>query len=185
MKRLAFVLLLGCGDPAPAASRVEAVAAKAPPASAAELCDKVLTRDAAPTFAFPSTLDGTAPTGKGPRWVNVWATWCPPCVEELPILRRMEAKLAKQASPVKLTLLSVDTAAEAVTNFASAHPEVKGSLRLSDDKQLEPWLVSIGLDRGATLPVHVFVHGDGKIACVRTGAVKETDLPAIAALLSP
>lgn len=184
MKRLSLILLLGCGDAAPApSSRVEAVAAKTPSASAAELCDAVAKRDA--TFAFPSALEGTAPAGKGPRWINVWATWCPPCVEELPVVRKLEAALAKQGSPVKLSLLSVDTTADAVTQFAAAHPEVRGSLRLSDDKQLEPWLLSIGLDRGATLPVHVFVHGDGKIACVRTGAIKETDLPAIAGLLNP
>jgi thiol-disulfide isomerase/thioredoxin len=185
MKRLGLLLMLGCGESAAPTSRVEAVTAKAPPASAAELCDAVLKRDAAPTFAFPAALEGAAPTGQGPRWINVWATWCPPCVEELPILRKMEAALAKQGSPVKLTLLSVDTSAEAVATFQGAHPEVNGSLRLADDKQLEPWLLSIGLDRGATLPVHVFVHRDGKIGCVRTGAVKESDLAAIAALLDP
>ncbi|HEX5661399.1 MAG TPA: TlpA disulfide reductase family protein [Polyangiales bacterium] len=185
MRRLLLFVLLGCGDASPAPSRFEAVTAKEPPASAAELCDAVLKRDTAPPFVFPASLEGPTPSAKGPRWINVWATWCPPCVEELPILRKMEATLAKQASPVKLTLLSVDTTAEAVAGFASTHPEVKGSLRLTDDKQLEPWLLSIGLDRGATLPVHVFVHADGKIACVRTGAVKETDLAAIAALLSP
>jgi hypothetical protein len=58
-------------------------------------------------------------------------------------------------------------------------------LRLKDDKKLEAWLLSIGLDRGATLPVHVFVRNDGRIACVRTGAIKQTDLPAITALLNP
>jgi thiol-disulfide isomerase/thioredoxin len=165
-------------------SRVEAVSAKAPSASAAELCDAVPQRDTAPSFAFPAALEGTPPREPGPRWINVWATWCPPCVDELPVVRKLEAALAKQRSPVKLSLLSVDTSAEAVSQFARAHPEVKGSLRLSDDKQLEPWLLSVGLDRGATLPVHVFVHGDGKIACVRTGAIRETDLSAIAALLS-
>jgi thiol-disulfide isomerase/thioredoxin len=186
MKRLLLLMILGCGDASPApTSRVEAVAAKAPSASSAELCDAVLQREQAPKFVFPSALDGPAPLGTGPRWINVWATWCPPCVEELPRLRKMEATLAKQSSPVKLSLLSVDTDVSAVERFAAAHPEVRGSLRLTDDKQLEPWLLGIGLDRGATLPVHIFVHGDGKIACVRTGAIQETDLPAISALLNP
>lgn len=181
-------LCCACGDSspsAPVASRVEAVAAKAPSASAAELCDTVLTRGSAPTFAFPTPLEGAPPTETAPRWVNVWATWCPPCVDELPIVRRMEAALTKLGSPVKLSLLSVDSSASAVAQFAAAHPEAKGSLRLADDKQLEPWLFSIGLDRGATLPAHVFVRADGKIACVRTGAIKEADLPAITALLAP
>ncbi len=184
MKRMLLVMVWGCGDASPVASRVEAVAAKAPAASTAELCDAVPKRDPAPTFAFPSALEGTPPSVKGPLWINVWATWCPPCVDELPIVRKLEATLAKQGSPAKLSLLSVDTSSEAVTQFAAAHPEVKGTLRLQDDKQLEPWLLSIGLDRGATLPAHVFVQADGTIACVRTGSIKETDLPAIATLLN-
>jgi thiol-disulfide isomerase/thioredoxin len=183
MKRLALLVLLACdgGKSEPVASRVEAVAAKPSAASSAELCDAVKL-DGASTFAFPP-LEGAPPAARGPRWINVWATWCPPCVEELPVVRKMEAALAKQGSRIQLSLLSVDTTPEAVAQFRAAHPEVAGSLRLTDDKALEPWLLSIGLDRGATLPVHVFVREDGKIACVRTGAIKETDLPAITALL--
>ncbi|HEY6876852.1 MAG TPA: TlpA disulfide reductase family protein [Polyangiales bacterium] len=187
MKRLLMVMtLLSCGEqstPAPSPSRVEAVTAKPLSLSAAELCDKVPSAGTA-KFAFP-VVEGSPPTRKGPLWVNVWATWCPPCVDELPIVRKLEAALVKRGAPMTLSLLSVDTDAEAVAKFEAAHPEVKGSLRLKDDKQLEPWLLSIGLDRGATLPVHVFVRTDGQIACVRTGAIKESDLPAIASLLNP
>jgi thiol-disulfide isomerase/thioredoxin len=30
----------------------------------------------------------------GPVWINFWATWCPPCQEETPILREMHEKYA-------------------------------------------------------------------------------------------
>jgi thiol-disulfide isomerase/thioredoxin len=40
-----------------------------------------------------------------PILINFWATWCPPCVAELPALDRASDKLARE---VKVLLISVD-----------------------------------------------------------------------------
>lgn len=40
-----------------------------------------------------------------PILINFWATWCPPCIAELPALDRASEKLA---SEVKILLISVD-----------------------------------------------------------------------------
>lgn len=40
--------------------------------------------------------------------VNLWATWCAPCIEELPALDRLQAKLGSDAFEV--VILSVDRA---------------------------------------------------------------------------
>ena len=40
-----------------------------------------------------------------PILINFWATWCPPCIAELPALDRASEKLADQ---VKILLISVD-----------------------------------------------------------------------------
>ena len=40
-------------------------------------------------------------------WVNVWATWCQPCVEEFPILLDLQKK--HQEKGLKLILLSADS----------------------------------------------------------------------------
>ena len=50
----------------------------------------------------PLSLDGYR--GK-PILINFWATWCPPCVAELPALDRASDKLA---GDVKILLISVD-----------------------------------------------------------------------------
>ncbi|MDB4985741.1 MAG: Thioredoxin [Myxococcaceae bacterium] len=184
---VALALLLGCDQSkstTAAPSRVEAIRARSSDDSAASFCDVAPARAAAPTFSFPK-LEGPAPLDvKGPRWINLWATWCPPCIEELPRLKQLVAELKSAGSAVSLQLVSLDSTAGALDAFAKNHVEAAGSPRLSDPMALEAWLTSIGLDKGATLPVHIFVGGDGKVLCARTGAIRDSDLPAIKKLLA-
>jgi thiol-disulfide isomerase/thioredoxin len=188
----ASLLLAVACDKSPAesaapAGRVVAVAARPSTQSAADFCDVAPASGAAPSFTLPKLADGAPAetSARGFRWLNLWATWCPPCIEELPLLRKLEAELKSQGVPLTLTLLSVDTSAEPVAEFARKHPEVTGTLRIAELAALEEWLPSIGLDRGATLPVHVFVSPDGEVKCARTGAIDESDIPRIKALLKP
>jgi thiol-disulfide isomerase/thioredoxin len=48
--------------------------------------------------------------------VNLWATWCPPCVEEMPSLERLQARLGA-ASFTVLAISSDRTGLKAVTPF--------------------------------------------------------------------
>lgn len=186
----AALLLLSCDEPSAAqpagetSGRVVAVAASGKQATENDLCDVLKAPADAPSFAFPP-LDGAAPPqGAGYRWINVWATWCPPCVEELPLITRWRDDLNKAGSRVELLLMSVDQTAEVVTTFREKHPEVGGSLRVSDPSQLEAWLASIGLDSGAPLPIHVFVDPAGKVRCARTGALRESDFSLVKKLVA-
>jgi thiol-disulfide isomerase/thioredoxin len=173
------------GGAAAPPSRVVAIASKSSDSDPSELCDVTPAAGGAPTFAFPP-VEGHVPEPIGaPRWVNVWATWCPPCIEELPLLRKLERELKQGGTAVSLVLLSVDTDSSAVQTFEAKHPEVAGSLRLTDVAQLEPWLASVGLDKGATLPVHVFVDAHGKVLCSRTGAIQQSDAARLKKLFGP
>lgn len=180
-------LLASCDEPhaqTPApGGRVVAVAASGRQATENDLCDRLMPAAEAPSFSFPP-LDGAAPPqGPGYRWINVWATWCPPCIEELPLLARFRDQLNEQGTRVELLFLSVDQSADAVANFRAQHPEVGGTLRVSEADKLEAWLTSIGLDAGAPLPIHVFIDPQGKVRCARTGALRESDFSLVKKLL--
>ena len=155
--------------------RVNAVQAKpkpeAPPPEA--FCDVYNRASEAPDFEFP-VLDKEAPAGPetGWHWVNVWATWCKPCIEEMPRLVEWERQIAGVGA---LTLLSVDKSRDLVTSFRKKHPETPESLLIADTDALQPWLKKFGVFKGASLPIHLFVDPGGKLRCVRAGGISEND----------
>src|SRR6476659_3866400 len=51
--------------------------------------------------------------------LNFWATWCPPCVEELPSLSRFAAQMAP--SGVVVLAISVDKDAKVYREFLARH----------------------------------------------------------------
>jgi thiol-disulfide isomerase/thioredoxin len=181
-----LALLLACDDKAGSSAvpgRVVAVQA-AKVDDAAAFCDVQRPAASAPSFTLPALDEADPKLGTGrPRWVNVWATWCPPCVEELGLMAQLSARQKAAGKPVDLTLLSVDVSREVIDTFAALHPEAKGSLRVHDPQAVEAWLPSVGLDTGATLPIHLFVDGAGRVRCARTGGIRDSDLPRVQKLL--
>jgi thiol-disulfide isomerase/thioredoxin len=173
----------GSGGAAPSRSRVEGVEAATPvKVDPKEFCETWHEPNAAPALSLP-TLTGPAPASSGKsRWINVWATWCKPCIEELPRLAKWQGELGKKAD-FELVFLSADGDPAAVQEFAKAHPEVAGSLELAAADALQPWATSIGVPGQAVLPIHVFVDGKDRVRCVRTAGIGEDDRAAVEQLL--
>jgi len=181
---LVLVALAGCGDDdgstAAPPGRVVAVQAEEEEDPLASFCDS---RDERP-FALPHLATEPPPEAEGWRWVNVWATWCRPCIEEMPLLSRWSGRLEEDGHPVELTFLSADADGETVARFREEHGDVPDSARVADPEALPEWATTIGLDEGATLPIHVFVDPADRTRCVRTGAVDEDDYDTVRQLLA-
>ncbi len=112
--------------------------------------------EAAPAIAF------TAPDGKKtnlaafrgkPVLLNLWATWCAPCVREMPALDRLA-----QREGAKLQVLTVsqdlEGAAKVTPYFAKA-----------GFKALQPWLdpdVGLSTHYGVNLPTTVLYDAQGR-----------------------
>ncbi len=123
-------------------------------------------------------------SGAAWTWVNLWATWCTPCVEEMDLLRRWRDGLAREGVEVRFELVSVDAAerGEALAAWRSRPlPGRLGWLRSEGD--LGPLLEGLGVERDAMIPVHALVDAAGWLRCVRVGAVHEQDYAAVRALL--
>ena len=176
-----LALLAGCEDSkaGPARSRVDRVKAAPTKQGAVEAFCDVQPRAA---FQLPA-LAKAAPASSGWRWVNVWATWCKPCIAEMPLLLRWRDRLDKSGKPLSLLFVSVDESDEVVAAYRQAHAGIPDSLRLANPDLLPPWLKVLGLDEAAPIPVHILVDPAGQTRCVRAGAVGEADYATIAELL--
>jgi thiol-disulfide isomerase/thioredoxin len=182
---LASLFILACGEgakSAPPPSRFEAVSAKPVADPLAELCDVRFEPGKGPPLALPVLEVARDQAPSGAQWLNLWATWCKPCVEELPMIARWRDDLAKQGTSLQVHFVSVDATPDLVKTFRDQHPGMPGTERIADPATLTSYVQALGLDATAGLPVHAFTGPDGRVRCVRTGAVLESHFDAIAGL---
>ena len=157
------LFLVACNSPieveAPDATAESSATAVSEPVSTAE-------PDPAPAFAL-ATLDGqevSLSDYKG-EWVilNFWATWCPPCVSEMPYLQTLSDR--------GLNVLGVNMAetAEEVKLFTAQHG-IKFPILMDPD-------VNTVLDYQARqLPRTVIIAPDGTIALRIAGPIEGEQL---------
>ncbi len=105
------------------------------------------------THTDGSTLDLTALKGE-PVLINLWATWCAPCVVEMPMLDNLADELGDD---VRVLTVSQDlTGAEAVAPFFAKY----------DFANLQPWMdrqnvLGFGFG-GDSLPTTVLYNAEGE-----------------------
>lgn len=161
---LPAILLLGAcdrqsADNAQASANTAAETAATPPAFEANKLGQV-SRDnageAAPETPF-SAPDGSETTlaafrGK-PVLVNLWATWCAPCVAEMPTL---DALAEREGERLQVLVISQDMdGAEKVAPF----------FQKAAFKQLQPYLepgMALSVGYGANLPTTILYDAEGR-----------------------
>lgn len=142
-------------------------------------CDVYHPAASAPAFAWSAAIASPPPAAPAKwRWINVWATWCTPCIEEMPRLAKWRDKLG-----VQLTFVSVDESDADIAAYRKQQPATPETLRLDQAKANE-WFGQLGLDGSPPIPIHIFVDASNKLRCVRAGGVNEPDLAVVEKLLA-
>jgi thiol-disulfide isomerase/thioredoxin len=190
MRRQLLLIMLaalaGCNDkraePA-AASRYEAVRAVADPAT--RWCDTSFTgaapRLTLPPLAAPRPGTGSASLPKGKRvWVNLWATWCQPCLREMPLLLKWRDDLRKDGVDVEVLFLSLDEDATAFDAFLAQRKDLAAVkvARAASQHDYEQWVKAFMKDPSTPIPIHMLASADGNLRCIRSGSLREGDYPA-------
>jgi thiol-disulfide isomerase/thioredoxin len=106
--------------------------------------------------------------------VNFWATWCPPCKEEMPEL--IEVKNAFAAQGVKLVLVSADSSDDLpeATKFLRKVGAELPSFHLGEEP--EEFVKSFDPNWPATLPATFIFDGGGKRQASWIGRVTRAKL---------
>jgi cytochrome oxidase Cu insertion factor (SCO1/SenC/PrrC family) len=129
----------------------------------------------APAFSLTATDGGRVSLGSlagKPLVINFWASYCPPCKAEMPMLQRV---MAAQTS-AQLVLVNEGDTTQAAANFLRAVGVSSRSLLDSD--------LAVGHAYGAiALPTTVFVATDGTVASRQVGQLDERVLDAELATL--
>jgi len=110
--------------------------------------------------------------------VNFWATWCAPCLEEIPLL--MTARRAHAGRGVEVVGIAVDQVAK-VGEFA-ANLKIDYPILLADTGGLD--LIRTLGNKSAGLPFTVFLDRDGSVARTKLGILKQPELDSVLAALT-
>ncbi|MFN3864324.1 MAG: TlpA family protein disulfide reductase [Erythrobacter sp.] len=174
---LGLLLLLLAGCDRPAGAPAQPAEAGAGTKAAAGVVERRFAGTPLPAMQFTDpagqTLDLAAQDG--PVLVNLWATWCAPCVKEMPQLDALAAELEGE---VRVITISQDVrAAEVVTPFFAE----KGFARL------QPWLdpdaqLSAQFTPEGALPLTILFDASGR-EVLRVVGGYEWDTPAAIALI--
>jgi thiol-disulfide isomerase/thioredoxin len=106
-------------------------------------------------------------------FLNVWATWCGPCVREMPTIARLAQDPRLQGKGVEFVCVSTDDSSDAMRRFLQGRSWTMTFLRA---EKLPPVFLTEGI------PATFLIAPDGRIAAAEVGAA-EWDQPDVVGFL--
>lgn len=95
-----------------------------------------------------------------PTLIMFWATWCPACKTELPVLEQLRAKYP--ADKLDILAISVDDTEQAMRSYLSTRPTTIPVVLSTAD---------VGMEFGVkSIPALVIFDGEGQVAFNSAGA---------------
>jgi thiol-disulfide isomerase/thioredoxin len=130
----------------------------------------------------PVTLEGTTLDGR--RWsstsergkqivvVNLWGSWCPPCIEEVPALEKVWSDVQAAKKPVQF--MGIDFREDAQRGAAFVRTQKMTYPSLSDESGV--LILAFGRQAPTSPPSTLILDLEGRVAARANGAVTETTL---------
>ena len=107
--------------------------------------------------------------------VNFWATWCPPCVAELPHFMEVNNEYTDQDS-YEMIIVSLDKASDLETSVRKMIDKLNITTDvyiLDDNKRMNEWIPAIDAEWSGAIPATVFYKNNKKVLFVEGQMTKE------------
>lgn len=124
-----------------------------------------------PEFSLPAMVEGKPGLSRAdlangkPRLLNIFASWCVPCIAEAPQLMQLKA------AGVEIDAVAIKDSPDAVKAFLSRNGDPYA--RIGDDRDR---LVQIGIGSSG-VPETFVIDGQGRIAAQHIGDIRAEDVP--------
>ena len=95
--------------------------------------------------------------------INFWATWCKPCVQELPYFEKARASFS--GKPVRFRYISLDFAADFKSRLLPfiSRKMPGAQVYLLDETDYNAWIDKVEPTWGGSIPVTLFINNPKKI----------------------
>lgn len=124
-----------------------------------------------PQFRLPPIVDGkpgladTDLTGGEPRLLNVFGSWCVPCIAEAPQLMQLKTR------GVAIDAIAIRDTGAAVQRFLTEHGDPYAHIGEDPQSRVQLSLGSSGV------PETFVINGEGRIAYQHVGPINPADVP--------
>lgn len=108
--------------------------------------------------------------------VNFWATWCPPCITELPYFEKMSKEY--QGKGVKFILISLDFPSQIESRllpFLETN-KITADVRVMTDLDYNSWIEKVDSSWQGNIPVTLFFNNAAKKKYFHPSEVTEKEL---------
>lgn len=92
--------------------------------------------------------------------INFWATWCQPCVAELPYFEQLNDSLKDEKA--KIILVSIDSRKTAETKLIPfiEKKKLKNTVWLLNEPDFNSWLDKVSPDWSGSIPATIMIKGN-------------------------
>lgn len=94
--------------------------------------------------------------------LNFWATWCKPCIEELPHFEAVRDKYSEQNLEVVLVSLDFPSRAEQLLIPFVEKKELKSTVVLLDDPKQNTWIPKVDESWSGAIPATVIFNSENR-----------------------